>query len=69
MQMMHISHGNSKIVLVTMQPKLYYATKMIYSKALRCTFFGEWNNLCSSKFVQLELLNKAKARTSKNSAV
>ena len=67
--MMHISHGNSKIVLVTMQPKLYYATKMIYSKALRCTFFGEWKNSLSSKFVQLELLNKAKARTSKIRAV
>ena len=30
MQIMHISHVNSKIGLVTMQPKLYYATKMIY---------------------------------------
>ena len=69
MQMMHISHGNSKIVQVTMQPKLYYATKMIYSKALRYTFFGEWKNSLSSKFVQLELLNKAKAKTSKNRAV
>jgi hypothetical protein len=29
-------------------------------------FFGEWKNSCSSKFVQLELLNKAKARSSKN---
>ena len=36
-----------------------------YSKALRCTFFGEWKNSCISKFVQLELLNKAKARSSK----
>ena len=36
-----------------------------YSKALRCTFFREWKNPCSSKFVQLELLNKANARTSK----
>ena len=67
--MMHISHVNSKIGLVTMQPKLYYATKMIYSKALRCMFFGEWKNSCSSKFVQLELLNKAKTRSSKNRAV
>ena len=39
-----------------------------YSKALRCTFFGEWKNSCISKFVQLELLNKAKARSSKNRA-
>ena len=39
-----------------------------YSKALRCTFLGEWKNSCSSKFVQLELLNKAKARSSKNRA-
>ena len=39
-----------------------------YSKVLRCTFFGEWKNSFSSKFVQLELLNKAKARTSKNRA-
>ena len=30
MQMMHISHVNTKVGLVTMQPKLYYATKMIY---------------------------------------
>ena len=31
------------------------------------TRFGmEWKNLCSSKFVQLELLIKAKARSSKN---
>ena len=66
--MMHISHVNSKIGLVTMQPKLYYATKMIYSMALRCTFFGEWKNSCSSKFMQLEQLNKAKARTSKKRA-
>ena len=28
--MMHISHVNSKIGLVTMQPKLYYATNLIY---------------------------------------
>ena len=40
-----------------------------YSKALRCTFFGEWKNWCSLKFVQLELLNKANARTPKNRAV
>ena len=32
---------------------------------MRCTFFGELKNLCSSKFVQLDLLDKAKARTSK----
>ena len=29
---------------------------IMYSKALRCTFFGEWNNSCISKFVQLENL-------------
>ena len=39
-----------------------------YNKALKCIFFGEWKHLCSSKFMQLELLNKTKARTSKNSA-
>ena len=27
--------------------------------------FGEWKNSCSSKFVQLELVNKAEAKTSK----
>ena len=31
-------------------------------------FFEEWKNFCSSKFVQLELLNEAKARTSRNYA-
>ena len=35
------------------------------SKALRCTFFGEWKNSFSLKFGQLELLSKAKASTSK----
>ena len=42
--------------------------KFKYSKALRCSFLGEWKKLCSSKFVQLELLNKAIARTLKNRA-
>ena len=37
-----------------------------YSKALRCTFFGERKKSCSSKFVQLLLLNRVKARWSKN---
>ena len=37
-------------------PELYY------SKALRSTFFGERENSCSSKFVQLLLLNRVKAR-------
>ena len=34
---------------------LFYIICMpvLYSKALRCTFFGEWKNSCSSKFVQL----------------
>ena len=36
-----------------------------YSKVLRCTFLGEWKNSCSSKFVQLELIIKTKARASK----
>ena len=36
-----------------------------YSKALRCTFFGERKNLCSSTFVQLLLLNRVKAKWSK----
>ena len=39
-----------------------------YSKALRCTFFGERKKSCSSKFVQLLLLNRAKARWSKKRA-
>ena len=26
--------------------------KKLYSRALRCTFFGEWKNSCSSKFMQ-----------------
>ena len=47
-------------------PSLTDHTVITYSKALRCTFLGEWKNLCSSKFVQLELLNKAKARALKN---
>ena len=34
-----------------------------FDKALRCTFFWEWKNSWSSKFVQLELLDKAKARS------
>ena len=40
----------------------------VYSKALRCTFFGERKNSCSSKFVQLLLLNRVKARWSENRA-
>ena len=39
-----------------------------YSKALRCTFFGARKNFCSSKFVQLLLLNRVKARWSENRA-
>ena len=39
-----------------------------YSKALRCTFLGERKNSCSSKLVQLLLLNRVKARWSKNRA-
>ena len=37
-----------------------------YSKALRCTFFGERKNLCSSKSLQLLLLNRLKVKWSKN---
>ena len=44
-----------------MTGKIAKGTSLFLSKALRCTFF--WENLCSSKFVQLELLNKAKARS------
>ena len=39
-----------------------------YSKALRCTFFWERKNSCSSKFVQLLLLNRVKAVWLKNRA-
>ena len=42
--------------------------EVAYSKALRCTFFGEWKNSCSSKFVQLGLLNNANGKTSKKRA-
>jgi hypothetical protein len=49
-------------------PFIFSFEQCEYSKALGCTVFGEWKNLCSSKIVQLELLNKAKARTSKNRA-
>ena len=37
-------------------------------EGLSCTLFGEWKNPCSSKFMQLELLNKANARTWKKRA-
>ena len=39
-----------------------------YSKALRSTLFGERENSCSSKFVQLLLLNRVKAKWSENRA-
>ena len=39
-----------------------------YGRVLGCTFLGEWKNLCSSKFVQTGLINKTKARSSKNCA-
>ena len=47
------------------QPILYKCT---YSKALRCTFFGERKKPCSSNFVQLLLLNRVKAKWSENRA-
>ena len=47
------------------EPNVALTKELAYSKALRCTFFWEWKNSCSSKFVQLELLNEAKSRTSK----
>ena len=40
--------------------------QIYYHKALRCTFFGTRKHSCSSKFVQLELLNRVKARLSKS---
>ena len=42
--------------------------QIYYDKALRCTFFWTRKNVCSSKFVQLELLNRLKAKSSKNRA-
>ena len=42
--------------------------KYLSSKALRCTFFEERENSCSSKFLQLLLLDRVKARCSKNRA-
>ena len=35
------------------QPNLKFCSNLMYSKALRCTFFGGRKNLCSSKLVQL----------------
>ena len=46
----------------------FMARKMHYSKALRCTFFWKRKKSCSSKFVQLLLLNRVKARCSENRA-
>ena len=46
-------------------PKVHRQPFYIYSKALRCPFLGERKNLCSSKFVQLLLLNRVKARWSR----
>ena len=67
----HVNERRSVVIQITSSSPLIRATSTIswksrlYSRALGCTFFGEWKNLCSSKFVQLELLNKAKARSSK----
>ena len=47
---------------------LCWTWQLSYSKALRCTFFEERKNSCSSKFVQLLLLNRMKARWSENCA-
>ena len=41
---------------------------LIYSKALRCTFIGTRKNPWSSKVVQLELLNRVRAKSSKKRA-
>ena len=67
-EMEYIPTGSTVIQCNTEYYGDYYTEFWDYSKALRCTFFGEWKNWCSSKFVQLELLNKAKARRSKNGA-
>ena len=53
---------------VTNGDMLLFATIRMYSKALRCMFFGERKNSCSSKVVQLLLLIRVKARWSKNCA-
>ena len=42
--------------------------ELLGCKALRCTFLGERKNSYSSKFVQLLLLNRVKARWSENYA-
>ena len=47
---------------------LWIQSTWCYSKALRCTFLGVRKNSCSSKFVQLLLLNRVKARWSVNHA-
>ena len=58
------------ISICTIWPKEFRSRicTVIYSKAWRCTFFGEWKKYCSSKFVQLLLLNRGKARWSKRRA-
>ena len=48
------------IVYVSMTSVVEFEeAKVTCSKALRYTFFGERENLCSSKFVQLLLLNSS----------
>ena len=51
-------------ISVQLNKIFFYIYSRGYSKALRCTFFGERKNSCSSKFVQLLLLNRVKARWS-----
>ena len=41
---------------------------LTYSKALRCTFSRTRKNLCISKFVELELLNRVREKSSKSLA-
>ena len=45
-----------------------YKWLCLYRKASRCTFFWERKNSCCSKFVQLLLLHRVKAKWSKNRA-
>ena len=51
---------------ISIYHKVASSRLVYYSKALRYTFWGERKKSCSSKFVQLLLLNKVKARWSKN---
>ena len=55
-------------LFVNLMSWLEYNSAVIYSKALRCTFLGEWKNSCSSNSCNFCYLIGWKARWSKNRA-